>query len=523
MRTFTKFLRQVAALATLVAFANTASAQLMANDLCDNAVTVTCGQTVTGNTNNSTIDTPPACGLNFPRYGVWYRFVGTGQTVTLSTCNATTNYDSQIGVFSGSCSALTCVAGNDNDAACAAGSRKSTVTFNSTAGTTYYIWVTGAVSARGNFSLSISCSGSVGVANDACASAISMNCNSTVTGSTTGATADAVGTCTTALGTAPGVWYTFTGNGGSVTASLCGSSYDTKIGVFSGSCGALTCVAGNDDFCSLQSQVTFQSTAGTTYYVLVTGFSTASGNFTLALTCGTPPAPGNNDACATPTALTCGQTVSGTTVGATTDGPAASCTGGSVAADRWYTIVGTGTTLTATMCTGTSYDSKLDIYTGACGALTSVACNDDFCGLQSQVSWASVSGTLYRVRVHGFAGATGAFSLTVTCAPTVTTTTGSNNLTTGNNTDLGVDYVGDFFPNPAQSGVSMLKINATQDGEASLTMIDALGRIVSERQIGVFAGNNQVEVDVTNLAAGTYFAIVRVNGQQFQKKLVVGR
>ena len=107
-----------------------------------------------------------------------------------------------------------------------------------------------------------------------------------LTGSTAcGATIDAVGTCGTALSTAPGVWYQFVGDGSTVTLSLCGSSYDTKIGVFRGTCAALVCVTGNDDFCGLQSQVTFTANAAVTYYILVTGFSTATGNFTLTRTC----------------------------------------------------------------------------------------------------------------------------------------------------------------------------------------------------------------------------------------------
>jgi subtilisin-like proprotein convertase family protein len=86
------------------------------------------------------------------------------------------------------------------------------------------------------------------------------------------------------------------GDGSTTTLSLCGSSYDTKIGVFSGSCGTLTCVTGNDDFCGVSSQVTFTAALGTNYYILVTGFSTNSGNYTLARTCVFPcsgvPSPG---------------------------------------------------------------------------------------------------------------------------------------------------------------------------------------------------------------------------------------
>ena len=130
-----------------------------------------------------------------------------------------------------------------------------------------------------------SCSAPDPLVNDLCSGAIALTCGVTVNGTTVGATLDAVPTCTTSLNTAPGVWYKLDNVSGSVTLSLCGSGFDTKMGVFTGPCGALTCVLGNDDFCSLQSQVTFTAVSGTTYYVLVTAFSTNSGAFTLVPTC----------------------------------------------------------------------------------------------------------------------------------------------------------------------------------------------------------------------------------------------
>ncbi len=132
--------------------------------------------------------------------------------------------------------------------------------------------------------------------NDDCTGAIPINCGQTINSTTVGAAVDAVAACVTTLNTAPGVWYTFVGDGTNVTLSLCGSAYDTKIGVFSGSCGSLTCVTGNDDFCGLQSQVTFPTVFGTNYYILVTGFSTNTGAFSLTRTCVLPcsgvPSPG---------------------------------------------------------------------------------------------------------------------------------------------------------------------------------------------------------------------------------------
>ena len=113
-----------------------------------------------------------------------------------------------------------------------------------------------------------------------------------VEGSTgTGATPDAEsGDC--GASTAPGIWYSAVGNGGTMSAGLCGSDYDTKISVFSGDCGALSCVASNDDSCGLQSVAGWDSEDGVTYRILVHGYSTRSGNFILTVDQGAPPAAG---------------------------------------------------------------------------------------------------------------------------------------------------------------------------------------------------------------------------------------
>ncbi len=508
----------------LVIFSMTFAYAQPANDGCSGAIAIACGQTVTGNNSTATNDVVPACGLSAPRKGVWYTITGNGGMITLTTCSATTNFDTQIAVYTGACTALTCVVANDNDATCSNYfNRLSRVSFASTTGTVYRIMVTGKVGSAGTFTLTATCAGGGGPANDLCANSTLVACGSTTTGSTVGATSDAVGTCTTTLGSAPSVWYRVVGTGGSTTVSLCGSSYDTKVGVFSGTCGALVCVAGNDDFCSLQSQVTFNTVSGTTYYIMVTGFSTAAGSFTMNVTCATappPPPPANNDNCANATPIACGGTASGTTVGATTDGPAASCTGASVAPDRWYTVVGTGFAITATTCTGTSYDSKLDIYTGACGSLVSVACNDDACGLQSTVTWASTVGVTYRIRVHGFVGATGAYTLGVTCASSLVE---QDNLPQVNDIHQfhGELNIGDFFPNPVVNGTASIRIEAPVEGLAKLNVVDNLGRAVRMVEQELYSGSNLVELNVNDLATGTYFVSVQVGAKIMHRKLVI--
>ena len=82
---------------------------------------------------------------------------------------------------------------------------------------------------------------------------------------------------------APDVVYSYTPSGdGSICVRLCGSSFDTIVYIYAGVPGNE--VACNDDFCDLQSQVEFvQVTGGVTYYIVVDGYNTSSGNYILNL------------------------------------------------------------------------------------------------------------------------------------------------------------------------------------------------------------------------------------------------
>ena len=231
-----------------------------------------------------------------------------GTSVTISTCSFAGEYSTINSAVNGqtlrftssvATDFITIHSGTSNGPVVASGTTPL-VFANTFTGTLYAHWNTPACGSQSTCrTTTVQCTSCVPPpppANDLCAGALPINCGQTIAGSTASATIDAgAGTCVTALNTAPGVWYTFAGDGSTTTLSLCGSGYDTKIGVFSGSCAGLTCVTGNDDFCGLQSQVTFTANIGTTYYVLVTGFGTNSGAFTLARTCvfvctGTPTA-----------------------------------------------------------------------------------------------------------------------------------------------------------------------------------------------------------------------------------------
>ena len=255
-----------------------------ANDLCANATALAIPSTTAGTTVNATVESPapPTCVTNYVEPGVWYTVIGNGNQISASLCN--TNWDSEIFVYTGSCGSWTCVTGNDDSGPICSGLSAS-VQWLSTLNTTYYILVSDNSSASA-FTLDIATTvAPTPPANDLCVNATPLAIPSTTAGTTVNATVEspAPPTCVTNY-VEPGVWYTVIGNGNQISASLCNTVWDSEILIYTGSCGSWTCVTGNDDsgpICSgLSSSVQWLSTLNTTYYILVSGYSSASA-FTL--------------------------------------------------------------------------------------------------------------------------------------------------------------------------------------------------------------------------------------------------
>lgn len=119
--------------------------------------------------------------------------------------------------------------------------------------------------------------------NDECNDAIALSAGETVSGSTLGASFDDVGFCDT-INSGPGVWYTVEGGGDALIFDTCDTEFDTRISVFEGGCGALSCVAGNDqanDFSCSEggSIVEITPEPGVAYHILVHGIFQFAGKF----------------------------------------------------------------------------------------------------------------------------------------------------------------------------------------------------------------------------------------------------
>lgn len=249
--------------------------------------------------------------------------------------------------------------------------------------------------------------------NDNCGGAIAVVCGDVVSGET-------INDTNSGGNDANDEFYSFTGSGDAqlVTISLCtGTDYDSTIRIYD-DCDLANQIAFNDDNCGLQSEVTFLSDGTSTYYIMIEGFGTASGNFTMEVSCEELAV---NDECENALPIACGETITGTTANATFDASAPACGGVEITAPGvWYEFTdnsGLITDYTISLCNGTDYDSKLTVYSGTCGALICETANDDACGLQSEVSFQSDGNTTYYILVHGYLSATGNFTLNVDCTP----------------------------------------------------------------------------------------------------------
>ena len=120
--------------------------------------------------------------------------------------------------------------------------------------------------------------------NDECATAIAVNLGSTVFDNTSAATSSDPGLCNANF--SKDLWFTYTATSSAdVTIDTCGSSFDTVIELFTGSCGALSYQFCNDDSCSTQSSITVTGlTAGLTLVIRIGGYNGASGAGTLNVT-----------------------------------------------------------------------------------------------------------------------------------------------------------------------------------------------------------------------------------------------
>jgi hypothetical protein len=342
---------------------------------------------------------------------IWYNWTASGTgTATLSLCG--TSFDSLVAVYAGA----GCPGGGTiwcNDDSCAL---QSQVSFPCTAGNVYAVQIGGYLANSGPGSFSFNVVGGGGPANDDCGSAIAISGAGPFNFDTTTATTSTQqsGACNNA---GQDIWYDWTaGSTGVATVALCNSTFDTVVAVYAGagcpSAGTNWC---NDDNCGVQSQIAFPCVAGGVYSIQVGGYTIAAGQGSFTVNVG-PQLP--NDSCSTPTAIAGNGTFPFDNVTATTgfEGQTENlCLAfglTTVENDVWFAWTSPASgTATLTLCNlGGGMDSKIAVYAGSSCPTpgSALACNDDTCAYESEVTFPATAGSTYMLQIGTYAGTIGA-------------------------------------------------------------------------------------------------------------------
>ena len=195
---------------------------------------------------------------------------------------------------------------------------------------------------------------------------------------------------------------------------------------------------------------------------------------------------------------------------------------------------------------GSDFDTGLALYTGTCGALTEVACNDDTGGLTSQISTSVSAGTTYYILAGGYSGYTGhlLIHLALTAPPVIVTQPTNQNLTVGRTAVFSVGATGGtplsyfwmrnggMIPSATNSTYAITNVQLTDSGGqfkcvvsnafgvvtsavATLTVsVDhfAWGAVSSPQLVNLVFGATITAQDVNNQTVTNYTGMLALSG-----------
>jgi hypothetical protein len=220
------------------------------NDVCSNATSLPCGTSgLAGTTVGSVSETAPL-GYSSP-YGVWYSFVGDGQSTTISTV-AGTGFDHEMLIMRGTTCGSTYTLITDQDVGFSGGTE--TYTFTTVNGTQYYIYIayystTGLSTNTGTFTMSRTCVAPPVNDNPSGAISITLNTGTYSTYTNVNATSTSVTSPSCASYTGEDVWFSVVvpSNGIVELDMIEGVITDGGMSVYTGSIGSLTEIGCDDD------------------------------------------------------------------------------------------------------------------------------------------------------------------------------------------------------------------------------------------------------------------------------------
>lgn len=215
------------------------------------------------------------------------------------------------------------------------------------------------------------------------------------------------------------VWFVYRARcTGTTTIETCGSNFDTVLDVHTGVCPVLVpLLICNDNACGSQSRVSFPTVANLFYYIRVGGKAGASGNIQLNVDCVGAPA---NDECFDALPIDVGLNGPYSNFLALPSVlPLWSC-GLIVDHDVWFKFTADASAdFTFDTCTGTNFNTVIELFEGGCLGLNSLGCNNDNCGVQSSLTRSLNYGQEYLLRVGGLNNLFGEFNVRVTPVQTL--------------------------------------------------------------------------------------------------------
>ena len=360
----------------------------------------------------------PVCSGTLNRGGLWYSIQGTGEIFEVEfsglSCWDESGPVSSVTIFRSNgedCSDLECIDSRPRE--CSDGSTRVATQWFAEVSVTYMVLVQSTDPTR----FEVSVRPLEGDEVDICQGASLLEiAGDTVVGSTSEAQTPDLGLCYSPG--SPGVWFQVEGTGNSLKASTChpDTNYSTAITIVSGVCSDPQCTPTQVTTCDgQQSMAYWDSVKGLSYYIYVHGRQvTDVGSF--ALTIEEDSLDATNDFCGSAQAVQVPSTVYGSTLQASDDSTYSSICGVlTTAPGVWYTVVGNGQFITASLCgSTTTYDTQLYLFAGEnCRDLTCVTFNEDGCGLQSEITWKSEPDMQYFLLVSGFGVDVGEFEMRV--------------------------------------------------------------------------------------------------------------
>ena len=328
-----------------------------------------------------------------------------------------------------------------------------------------------------------------------------------------------------------------------------GTLSDVIVQAYTGNCIELIPLDCNNhiDIDSLNSRINLENlTPNTIIYLRVTAFSGEEGGFKISIE-----SPPSNDACVNAIDLPVTPTCTSTTysnISATTSSelPSFSCTNPGLSKDIWFTatIPASGNLVVETIqIEGGLNDLVIQAYTGTCGELVELDCNDDIdfenANYHARITLVSqIPNSIIYFRVisylsisEGFFGICAYDQVTSSLdkdtseeflakARTTKSLTNPNLISTSKQSIDLASISLKVSPNPF-AHTTNIQFYLPTASRANLMVLDFNGQLISEQKLDTSQGWNRAELEGNQLPAGVYYLTLQTAENRLTEKIMV--